>query len=130
MKTRVDYFVSSFYPRAAEGAVFNDIIETREALQKLGYISDIFTIDPEKNSGAKFFLNYTHSSEKNILIYSYGEGSILTDFILKLKTKKILRYHGVSSPKFFMENSKSLLATIGGNIETRLLIPKVSLAFA
>ncbi|MDD2891106.1 MAG: glycosyltransferase family 4 protein, partial [bacterium] len=84
----------------------------------------------EKNSGAKFFLNYTHSSEKNILIYSYGEGSILTDFILKLETKKILRYHGVTSPKFFMENSKSLLATIGGNIETRLLIPKVSLAFA
>lgn len=126
---RIDQFISIFYPKAFEGAVFNDVIGVRQGLQKLGYPSDVFSIDPEKDSGAKFFSKYK-DSDKNILIYHYGEGSLLTDFILKLKAKKILRYHGVTPPKFLVENPKSLLDTIGGNAEARILAPAVDMAFA
>ncbi|MDD5529139.1 MAG: glycosyltransferase [bacterium] len=130
MKIRVDQFISSFYPKSAEGAVFNDILEIQKTLREAGCISDIFTIDPEKGSGAKFYSKYNYSSKNNIVIYQYGEGSILTDFLIKLKTKKVLRYHGVTPPKFLKETSKSLLDTIGGNKDTKLLIYEMNSSLA
>ncbi|MFA5031407.1 MAG: glycosyltransferase [bacterium] len=130
MEIRVDQFISSFYPKFAEGAVFNDILETQKTLRNAGYISDIFTIDPEKDSGARFYSKYNYRSKNDIVIYQYGEGSILTDFIIKLKAKKILRYHSVTPPKFLKETPKSLLDTIGGNKDAKFLISEMNSSFA
>jgi len=87
-------------------AIANDAFEIQKVLRSSGYKSDLFAnldyVCPECKNRVYDYKKYKdYSSPNNILIYHYATFSEVTDFVLNLPDKLILRYHNVTPPNYF-----------------------------
>lgn len=113
-------------------AISNEALEIRDTLRSWGFKSNIYAIrvHPTMKTHAITYRNYcSKSSEKNILIYHYSIGSSLSSFVPKLPDKKILIYHNITPPEYFLGLNDELVALLEfGKEELKALNSKIDLA--
>jgi len=86
-------------------AIGNEVLEIKKILQSWGYISDIYAenIHPEMNNLAKNITEYKKvSSSKNIVIFHFAIGSDASEFVKNLPDKKMILYHNITPPNYFV----------------------------
>ena len=127
----IHQILPSFQTKDAMG---NEVLTLRSVLLSKGFKSEIFTIShlPELRGLAKPYQEYHKiSSKDNVLIYHFGIGSPLTEFILKIPDRVILRYHNIT-PSRFLEYFEPTTAKIcrQGRDQLKVLRQKAIAAFA
>ena len=94
-------------------AIGNEVIEIKKILNEWGYKSEIYAQDIHPHVKAKKFMDYESvSSEKNILIFHFSIGSVITDFIKNLPDKKIMIYHNVTPHEYFVGVNDNLVSLL------------------
>jgi glycosyltransferase involved in cell wall biosynthesis len=95
-----------------------------------GYTSHIFAENIHLKTTAFYDKKYKKYSHKdNILIYHYSIGSGITEFFKTLPDKKILIYHNITPPEYFIGINESLYKLLkDGRDSLPSLIPSVELA--
>ncbi len=113
-------------------AISNEVLEIKANLRKWGYQSEIFAqnIHPKLVKDVKIYKDYIKiSSPKNILIFHFSTGSILSKFFMDLPDKKIIIYHNLTPPSFFVKiNDTIAQLLINGKNELKQLVDKTELA--
>jgi glycosyltransferase involved in cell wall biosynthesis len=100
-------------------AIGNEVLKIRELLVKWGYSSEIYAenIHPKIASKARNYKSYK-DSPNNVLIFHYSIGSDITNFVASLKSKIVLRYHGVTPNNFFKGYNEQLrYLCMKGNVD-------------
>ncbi len=87
-------------------AITNDAFEIQKILRESGYKSEIFAnldfVCPECRKKVFDYKEYKkYSSDDSILIYHYSTHSPITDFVVGLLDKLVLRYHNVTPADYF-----------------------------
>lgn len=101
--TAVHQFVATFEP----GAIGHHMIEAQRALRSAGFESEIFTEfwapgwEDKARSFRDFGRSYPASSDDRV-IYQFAIGSNVGDFFSDLPQTKILDYHNLTPPEFFV----------------------------
>ena len=93
-------------------AIGNNVLEIRKILRSWGYESDIYAEDihSEMSQFAKTFIDYEKiSSPENILIFHFAIGSNISKFVKNLPDKKIILYHNITPPDYFIGINDSLV---------------------
>jgi len=117
-------------------AIANDAFEIQKVLRSFGYKSDIFAnmdyVCLECKNRVYDYEKYKdYSSPNNILIYHYATYSVVTDFVLNLPDKIILRYHNVTPHSYFELFNSNLKAEMKkGKDDVLRLREKVVLTIA
>jgi glycosyltransferase involved in cell wall biosynthesis len=80
----------------------NCVVEIWKQLQRWGYHTSILAqhCHPTRRSICEDYRRYSGSSD-NLLIYHYGEGSDLTEFVLQLPDRVVLYYHNITPARFY-----------------------------
>lgn len=94
--------IHQFVTGATPGnAIYNEAVIMQQALREWGLHSNIFAerIHPSLQSTVTPFENY-RSKPQDYLLFHYGLGSALSDYILTLPQPLLLRYHNVTPPHF------------------------------
>ena len=93
-------------------AVGNDAIAIKNSLEKNGYESLMVAARvykrPEQDILSESFLS--EIKEDDIVLYHMSTGDSLNEKFIRLKCRKIIRYHNITPPEFFFGNSKSAMA--------------------
>lgn len=92
-------------------AISNHAIELRRLLHKWGHPSEIYVelCDPRVAPHCRPFTTYQDDPD-DLLIYHYGIGSKLTDFLQSRMDRTILHYHNITPPHFFEELDREFAA--------------------
>lgn len=111
-------------------AIGNEAILIQKILRNWGYNSEIYAehIHPQINAHS-----YKHhkkkSSKENILIYHYGIGSDITDYVMKIADKKILLYHNITPYQFYSNINDNLALLLSkGREDLKKLVNYVDIA--
>lgn len=125
--------VHQFVPMARYGdAVFNITLALRDALQGLGYLSNIYYqgfFPPAEREGVRYDKFPIKSSSKRIIIYHFAIGSLLSQFIQNLSNPKVLIYHNMTPVQYLCGvDDNSAQAVIEGKEELRRLKNDIALA--
>ena len=91
-------------------AVSNDTIALRDALLQMGYETAIYAenIDPRLPKGTAKKVKYMPPLGKDdVILYHLSTGTELNYKVAKYQTKKILVYHSVTPPEFFLPYSQA-----------------------
>jgi glycosyltransferase involved in cell wall biosynthesis len=94
-------------------AIGKCVIDLYNAFKELNYETGIYArhINPLYKRIAKNYIEYIKVSDRsNIIMYHFSIGSPLSDFIKKLKDKKILIYHNIT-PSYFFKGINSRVET-------------------
>ena len=83
-------------------AISNHAVELMKLLRKWGHPSEIYVeaCDPRMAHYCRPYQTYPDDPE-DVLIYQYGAGSLLTDFLHSRLQRTVLYYHNVTPPHFF-----------------------------
>lgn len=98
--TTIQQFVTGATPG---NAIYNEALIMQQALRGLGWRSDIFAerIHPSLQKTVAHYEQYRPQPD-DVLLFHYSLGSALSDFLLELPQKLILRYHNVTPPHFLV----------------------------
>jgi len=114
-------------------AVYDYTAELRQVFLGWGKNSNIYVLDPDSHTfdGVEHFRKY-RPTKGDILVYHFGIGSILTDFILSRKeARKVLVYHNMTPEKYFIGvDNLVFLGLRKGRRELDLLKDSVDLVIA
>jgi len=103
--------VEQFLPAFHYGdAIGNSTLALHEYLLKKGIESKIIslTIDENMEEFATHFKDYKEN-ENSIKILHFAIPSELTDFFLRINGKKVMIYHNITPPEFFIDFSDNLV---------------------
>lgn len=106
--------IHQFIPLLTYGdAMSNHAIELRKVFGRWGHPSEIYveTCDRRVARHCQHYTTY-HDDPGDILIYQYGLGSSLTDFLASRLGRTILYYHNVTPPEFFELGDPEFAATL------------------
>ena len=111
-KKRIDQLVAGF----SEGdAISRDAMRIKSMLEKMGYESRIFVpagrIGQTVVSQCRPLEDYDGQST-DILIYHYSTASFATQLYIKSSAFKIVRYHNITPPEFFVGYDESLASEL------------------
>ena len=83
-------------------AISNHTIEMMKTLRAWGHASEIFVemCDPRVAKCCRPYTTYEDDPD-DILVYQYGVGSQLTDFLRSRMNRTVLYYHNVTPPHFY-----------------------------
>ena len=113
-------------------AITNHALIIKDILKELGYNTGIFSVntDPRLSDSAYRYEDYRLlSSEDNLVIYHFSIGSEITDYFKTLPDKKMIVYHNITPPDFFLGiNRRAELDCRTGREELKGLIPVVDVA--
>ena len=105
--------VHQILPTISPGdAIGNEVLEIRALLKSWGYDSEIYAqnIHPKLSKVAKAITDYKKvSSSKNILIFHFAIGSDVSKYVKTLPDKKILIYHNITPPSYFLGVNDTLV---------------------
>ncbi|MEZ4593435.1 MAG: glycosyltransferase [Chloroflexota bacterium] len=127
--TTIHQFVTGATPG---NAIFNEALIMQQALRGLGWRSDIFTerIHPSLQKAVAHFEQYPPQPD-DVLLFHYSLGSALSDYLLGLPQKLILRYHNVTPPHFLVGANPWLRAGAAkGQRDLPLFASRTALALA
>jgi L-malate glycosyltransferase len=109
--------IHQFLPSLLYGdAMSGHAIELMKLLRRWGHPSEIFVsyCDPRVAGLCRSYKAYEDDPD-DLLIYQYGIGSGLTDFLRKRMPRTVLYYHNITPPRFFedIDTDVSMLLTRG-----------------
>src|SRR3989344_6762829 len=83
-------------------AIANESLEIRDLLRRLRYKSNIYAsnINDGRNKIKKY--NKYRGNENNILIWHVSTQDGLSKFISQLSDRKVIMYHNITPPEFFI----------------------------
>ena len=127
--------IISMLPVLAFGdAVGNDTIAVHKSLQKAGYESVIVAavIDSRVEKGiARGADDLSWIEPEDVVLYHLSTGHELNYRFAKLKCRKIIKYHNITPPEFFLGYNQSAMANcIDGYKATKLLAKQAQFCFA
>lgn len=129
--------IIQFLPTIAFGdAVGNDTIALKKALQEFGYETEIYAevIDQRLPEGTAVQLEEYQLPPVNkddIAIYHMSTGSLLNYTFEYMNCHKVLVYHNVTPPSFFMPYSKDITKNAKAGVDgIKNLAGKVEFCFA
>lgn len=95
-------------PTIAYGdAIGNDTIALKQAIESLGYETAIYAervAEPLKNKTAFFISDMPRLNDDDIIIYHLSTGSDLNFKVTEFSGRKMVIYHNVTPPHFFVNN--------------------------
>lgn len=111
-------------------AIGNEVRLMQSLFQEWGYTSHIFAENIHPETTAFYFKDYKkYSHKENILIYHYSIGSDITELFKTLPDKKIIIYHNITPPEYFIGINEVLYKLLKeGRDSLPGLIPSVELA--
>ncbi len=115
-RLKIHQIVPVLAPRDAVG---NEVLAIRDALQELGYDSEIYveTIHPEMSKECKNYFSNGKNLESDLLIYHHAIGSKLADAVLNSSSKLVVIYHNITPEKYFVGVNDDITKTIRAGIE-------------
>jgi glycosyltransferase involved in cell wall biosynthesis len=85
-------------------AIGNHIVKIQELLRARGYLSEIFAVDGDRTLSFKSLAEFSQIDDRaNIVIHHYSVGSVIPDLLLKSKSFRVLDYHNITPPEFFLD---------------------------
>jgi glycosyltransferase involved in cell wall biosynthesis len=127
---RVDQLVPAFHQGDAIGDTASHL---KRFLNSQGFSSEIFclTRDEELEGESKSISSFPKVKSSDVTILHFALPSPLTKAFAKLPTRKVLIYHNITPPEFFVDYSQEMsnLSRLGRK-ELASLVPHVSLALA
>lgn len=113
-------------------AIGNHVRALRRLFREWGYASEVFAqhIHSRLKGEARFYAHYRVVSDpRNILIFHFSLASEVTGFVAGLPDRKVLIYHNVTPPEYFVGvNAKVADHCRRGRLELRRLAEAVDLA--
>jgi L-malate glycosyltransferase len=111
-------------------AIGNEVMEIKRVLNEWGYKSEIYAQNIHPKINAKKYTEYKKvSSRENILIFHFSIGSEVSEFVTKLPDKKIMVYHNITPPEYFIGVNETLVNLLeNGKKELRSLVDHIDLA--
>jgi glycosyltransferase involved in cell wall biosynthesis len=126
---QVHQFLTSY---AYGDAIGNEALAIRDFLRANGIESEIFTLHfhPRYAHQVRNYLEYDRFSDpRNMVIYHFSIGSLVTKKFLRLADKKIIIYHNITPYHFFLDFHRGLAKDcFKGRLELKSLADKVDLA--
>ena len=126
---QVHQFLTSY---AYGDAIGNEVLAIRDFLRANGIESEIFTLafHPRYAHQVRNYLEYDRFSDpRNMVIYHFSIGSLVTKKFLRLADKKIIIYHNITPYYFFLDFHRGLSKDCyKGRLELKSLADKVDLA--
>jgi glycosyltransferase involved in cell wall biosynthesis len=127
---RVDQLVPAFHRGDAIGDTASHL---KRFLRSQGFSSEIYclTRDEELDGESEFISSFPKAEPSDVTILHFALPSPLTESFAKLPTRKVLIYHNITPPEFFVDFSLEM-ANISrqGRKELASLVSHVSLALA
>jgi len=127
---RVDQLIPAFHRGDAIGDTASHL---KRFLRSQGLSSEIYclTRDEELRRESEFIFSFPKAKPSDVTILHFALPSPLTESFTRLPTRKILIYHNITPPEFFVDFSQEM-ANISrqGRKELASLVPQVSLALA
>ena len=113
-------------------AIYNEALIMQQALRRMGLHSEIFAerIHPSLQKAVSPYAQYRPQA-KDVLLFHYSLGSALSDYLLALPQKLLLRYHNVTPPHFLVGANPWLRAGADkGRRDLPLFASRTALALA
>jgi glycosyltransferase involved in cell wall biosynthesis len=113
-------------------AIYNEALIMQQALRSWGLRSDIFAerIHPGLQKDVVLYSQY-HPQAEDVVLFHYSLGSALSDYLLALPQKLLLRYHNVTPPHFLVGANPWLRAGAAkGRHDLPLFANRTALALA
>ncbi len=88
-------------------AISNEIFELQKVFRKWGYVSEVYAnpqfTSPKVRARCYDYREYEKKdSADNLMIFHFSVGSHLTDFFQNLRCKKVIIYHNITPPKYYL----------------------------
>ncbi|HLE43053.1 MAG TPA: glycosyltransferase, partial [Methylomirabilota bacterium] len=86
-------------------AIGNHVRALRTLLRGWGYASNVYAqyMHPELARDARFYTRYRDVSDPgNVLLFHFSIGSELTSFFAGLPDRKVVIYHNITPPEYFV----------------------------
>jgi glycosyltransferase involved in cell wall biosynthesis len=113
-------------------AISDEILEIQKVLREKGHRSEIFTrfFDPRLAGLRRDYREYKKlSSPAHVVIFHFSIGSPVSKLFFRVPDKKIMIYHNITPPAFFIDWHRILARECyKGRLEIRLFVDKVDLA--
>ena len=113
-------------------AISDEMIEIQKVLREEGYRSEIFTrfFDPRMAGRRRDYREYKRiSSPENSVLFHFSIGSPVSKMFFRVPDKKIMIYHNITPPGFFVDSHRILARECyKGRLELKLFVGKVNLA--
>jgi len=93
-------------------AIGNHVRALRTLLRGWGYASNVYAqyMHPELARDARFYTRYRDVSDPgNVLLFHFSIGSELTSFFAGLPDRKVVIYHNITPPEYFVGVHKELV---------------------
>lgn len=106
--------IHQFTPVLAKNdAIGRTLLEMQKLFREWGYTSEIYVETPIDET-SKISYKYTDYQPKksDLVIYHHSIGSVLADFVSKLRISKILCYHNITPPHFFTNYNKDIASQL------------------
>jgi len=127
---RIDQLVPAFHRGDAIGDTASHL---KRFLNSQGFSSEIYclTRDQELQGESELFSNFPETRPSDVTILHFALPSLLTKAFIKLVSKRVLIYHNITPPEFFVDFSQEManLSRLGRE-ELASLVPHISLALA
>jgi glycosyltransferase involved in cell wall biosynthesis len=127
---RVDQLVPAFHQGDAIGDTASHL---RRFFHSQGFASEIYCLnrDQELEGDSELFSDFPKAKPTDVTVLHFALPSPLTKGFAKLPTRKVLIYHNITPPDFFIDFSQEManLSRLGRK-ELASLVPHVSLALA
>jgi glycosyltransferase involved in cell wall biosynthesis len=115
-------------------AIGNDVMALKNVIEGIGYETGIFVDNINTECGKKNAFLYTQIPplDKYDIVMYHPDGSLrLGHFFSKLNCRKILIYHNITPPKYFLDYDLNIYNGINQNLEEiKYLANKVNYCFA
>lgn len=113
-------------------AISDEMLEIQKVLRERGHRSEIFTrfFDPRTAGLRRDYREYKKiSSPANVVIFHFSIGSPVSKLFFRVPDKKIMVYHNITPPGFFVDYHRILARECyKGRLEIKLFVDKVDLA--
>jgi len=127
---RVDQLVPAFHQGDAIGDTASHL---KHFLNSQGFSAEIYCLDrdEELEGESALFSSFPKAKPSDVTMLHFALPSPLTKGFAKLPTKKVLIYHNITPPEYFVDFSQEMASlSRQGRKELTSLVPQVSLALA
>ncbi len=127
---RIDQLIPAFHKGDAIG---DTGLHMKQFLRSKGFSSQIYCLncDEDLENDSEFFKNFKKPERSDITILHYALPSPLTKEFMELSNKKVMIYHNITPPEFFIDYSEEMTRiSMLGRKELQSLVSHVDLAFA
>ncbi len=104
---RVDQLLPAFHQGDAIG---DEAVHMRDALRRQGFVSDIYCLDRDREleEESRPFQDFPEPGPSDVTVLHFAVPSPLTQALCRMPSKKVLVYHNITPPEFFVDYSSEM----------------------